>query len=283
MMKLTFTSIIVSALFSASIVDVDAFSVLRPNTAMTSIQSITSPTTTSLRAMYFADETEEQSGSESEATSSSKKSKSEEKKKDNDKEEIASMSGNTENDVKSTMSESIYDKLGFQEDQIALGIEPEDVLEMIGNRDDMIERFIKDNDGKLDKESAAKEVDKFMMDSEMVNMLVSYERAKAAGQLPKDEGPAYDWFTILVGGYLVYVVGSTVKRVIDRQEGAGVDAMDVMNESENAAGAVMDTVQGAVDAVQTSVDVAQNTLLDSVQSTVPDAIQSTIDIASSSM
>ena len=107
----------------------------------------------------------------------------------------------------------------------------------------------------------------------MVNTLIMYERKKAAGEL-NTEGPAFDWFTVLVGGYLVYVVGSTVKRSLDKQN------IDI---DEDATGAAIDAVQGAVDAVSTSVDIVQNTLLDAVHTTVPDVIQTTIDIASSAL
>ncbi len=143
------------------------------------------------------------------------------------------------------------------------------------SRDDIIARFQKDNEG-LDEERAAKEADKFMMDSEMVNMLIAYEDKKARGELVPD-GPQFDWFTILVGGYLTFVIGSTIKRSFDRKA-ALIDGGDVDVTVGGAA-----SVQGAVEAVQGAVDVAQNTLLDSIQSTVPDVIQSTIDIASTSM
>lgn len=65
---------------------------------------------TSLKALFFADETIAVS----------------ESIKENDEDEIESMVGSVGNDILS-MSGTIYDKLGFAEDQIALGIKPEDV------------------------------------------------------------------------------------------------------------------------------------------------------------
>lgn len=270
-MKLA-SSIIVSTLTASH--HVGAFSVVRSNTAITSINK--NRISTSLRdKIFFADEKEVTSATSSKKdTKKDKKSKTtqlnaKDDKEEEKEEEIASMTGG----AASSMSGSIYDKLGFEEDNIGIGIDPDDVLEWIGNRDDIIKRFVKDNDGKLNEEKAGKEADKFMMDSEMVNTLIMYERKKAAGEL-NTEGPAFDWFTVLVGGYLVYVVGSTVKRSLDKQN------IDI---DEDATGAAIDAVQGAVDAVSTSVDIVQNTLLDAVHTTVPDVIQTTIDIASSAL
>lgn len=140
----------------------------------------------------------------------------------------------------------------------------------------MILRFRKDNEG-LEDAQAQKEVDKFMMDSEMVNKLIRYEQMKADGEIVTDVGPQFDWFTVLVGVYLVYVVTSIVKKSLDNRNAivdGGVDAGGVD-------GSTVDAVQGAIEAVQSSVDVAQNTLLESVHSTVPDFVQTTLEIAQS--
>jgi hypothetical protein len=294
-MKLA-SSIIVSLLTASH--HVGAFSVVRSNTATTTSINKSRISTSLNDKIFFADEKEETTSATSSSSSSKKKKKKNDTEKDTEKdtkskptklnakddkeekkeekeeekeEEIASMTGG----ATSSMSGSIYDKLGFEEDNIAIGIDPDDVLEWIGNRDDIIKRFVKDNDGKLNEERAGKEADKFMMDSEMVNTLIMYERKKAAGELNTD-GPAFDWFTVLVGGYLVYVVGSTVKRSLDKQN---ID-IDI---DEDVTGAAVDAVQGAVDAVSTSVDIVQNTVLDAVHTTVPDVIQTTIDIASSAL
>lgn len=120
----------------------------------------------------------------------------------------------------------------------------------------MIKRFKNDNNG-LDDERAQKEVDKFMMDAEMVNTLIVYEQKKSRGELEPEETNQIDFFQLFISGYLVYVVGSIIKRQIDRQTttGALLDGVDG------------DAIQGAVDAVQTSTDVIQ-TSLDVVQSSM---------------
>ena len=124
----------------------------------------------------------------------------------------------------------------------------------------MITRFKKDNSG-MDDKQAQEEVDRFMMDVEMVNTLITYEQKKSRGELSPDT-PQFDWFQTLISGYLVYVVGSIVKRTIDRQ---------------NAAADALDAAQSAVDAVQTAVDV--NVAFESTQS----AVQTTLNVVQSSM
>lgn len=122
----------------------------------------------------------------------------------------------------------------------------------------MIERFKKDNNG-MDDERAQKEVDKFMMDAEMVNALVTYEQKKSRGEIEVEfDTPQFDLFTLFISGYLVYVVGSIVKRTIDRQNAAAL-------LNDDATGQAADAVQGAIDAVQVTADVIQNTALDVVQ------------------
>lgn len=151
-------------------------------------------------------------------------------------------------------------------------------MEWIGNRDDIIARFQKDNEG-LKDEQAQVEADRFMMDSEMVNKLIRYEQMKANGEISPDLGPSFDWFTILVGAYLVYVVSSIVKKSLDNRNalppvdgaGAAADAVDV--------GGAVDAVQNAVEAVSPAVDIAQNTVVESVHGAVSDVVQTTFEIA----
>ena len=143
----------------------------------------------------------------------------------------------------------------------------------------MILRFRKDNAG-LEDAQAQKEVDKFMMDSEMVNKLIRYEQMKADGEISVDSGaPQFDWFTVLVGVYLVYVVTSIVKKSLDNRNAIVDGVLD--GGVDGSGGVTTDAVQGAIEAVQSSVDVAQNTVLESVHSTVPDFVQTTLEIAQS--
>jgi len=75
-------------------------------------------------------------------------------------------------------SKSGYERIGFTEATVGMGVDPVEVLQWLGTRDDLISRFIKDNKG-LEKEKAEEEVDKFMMDTLMVNKFIAYEQKKA--------------------------------------------------------------------------------------------------------
>ena len=100
----------------------------------------------------------------------------------------------------------------------------------------------------------------------MVNMLMAYEDRKSRGEIVPD-GPQVDWFTLLVGGYLVYVVGSIILKVLNAN-----GALDnLVNNAEP------DTVQDAVEAIQATSDAVQNAALESSQS----AVQAAVDVAQS--
>jgi len=78
----------------------------------------------------------------------------------------------------STSSSTIYDRLGISEDQIAIGVDANEVLQWLGNKEDIIAKFMKDNKS-MTKEIAETEVGKFMMDAEMVRAFVEYEKKKS--------------------------------------------------------------------------------------------------------
>lgn len=82
-------------------------------------------------------------------------------------------SSSSETDVES----QTYDKIGFSKDQIAIGIDPEDVLQWLGTKDQLVTKFEEDNP-QFDNARAEEEVIKFMMDGEMVNKYITFERRK---------------------------------------------------------------------------------------------------------
>ncbi len=150
--------IIVAALAAASDVNVvSAFTVIRPHAATApapvagtatvsaaaaaskNIHCRRTTTISPLRALFFAEEkegteeisekSEKSEKSKAELTSSSEKSTSSSNNDDDneeEEEEIVSMVGSKKSDFQS-MSGTIYDKIGFKEDQIAIGIDPEAV------------------------------------------------------------------------------------------------------------------------------------------------------------
>mmetsp|Transcript_6963 Transcript_6963/g.8475 ORF Transcript_6963/g.8475 Transcript_6963/m.8475 type:complete len:233 (+) Transcript_6963:118-816(+) len=75
--------------------------------------------------------------------------------------------------------ETPYAKLGVKEDQLALGVDPDDFLKWIGTREEIIEKFESDNES-FTLERATEEVDRFLMDAEMINAWITYEKRKAA-------------------------------------------------------------------------------------------------------
>ena len=77
-----------------------------------------------------------------------------------------------------SISNDIYARVGFDKSQIGIGVDPSEVLQWLGTRDDLIAKFKKDNKG-FDDERAAIEVDKFMMDVEMVDKYIAFEQKKA--------------------------------------------------------------------------------------------------------
>lgn len=88
---------------------------------------------------------------------------------------FASEASTEDSEIKS--EKTIYDKVGFAEDKIAIGVDAADILKYLGTRDDLIAKFESDNP-KFDMERAALEVDRFMMDGEMVSKYIAFEKSK---------------------------------------------------------------------------------------------------------
>jgi hypothetical protein len=133
-------------------------------------------------------------------------------------------------------SNNIYELLGLQEGQLALGVKPEEVYQYIGtyvvdtyrycreessthvflflfkkSREELVSKTLADIPA-LSREMAETEVDKFLMDCEMVNMYIQY--GKEVEKDPNFVVPNNDndtdsnsWFTPrnIVAGYLTYV------------------------------------------------------------------------------
>eukprot|EP00565_Helicotheca_tamesis_P009104 CAMPEP_0185728630 /NCGR_PEP_ID=MMETSP1171-20130828/3963_1 /TAXON_ID=374046 /ORGANISM="Helicotheca tamensis, Strain CCMP826" /LENGTH=254 /DNA_ID=CAMNT_0028397357 /DNA_START=64 /DNA_END=828 /DNA_ORIENTATION=- len=84
---------------------------------------------------------------------------------------------------------SIYEKIGFKEDDIAMGLDPEEILEFMGNRDDIVKKFKEDNKS-FDDARVELEVNKFMMDYENCMRWITYgKKIKYEAAKPKIEEP----------------------------------------------------------------------------------------------
>lgn len=83
------------------------------------------------------------------------------------------------NDFASAMPEEVdpHVTIGVDPDDLAIGINPSEFLEWIGTRNDLITKMESDFK-KFNREKVEKEVDKFMLDAEGVNMYIRYLKDK---------------------------------------------------------------------------------------------------------
>lgn len=89
------------------------------------------------------------------------------------------------NDLGSEIGKGVYGRLGIEEDEIAIGIDANEVFQWLGTRDDIIAKFMRDNK-KMELEQADAEIKRFMMDAEMVNAFIAYEKKKADPNFVRD-------------------------------------------------------------------------------------------------
>ncbi|EED87044.1 predicted protein [Thalassiosira pseudonana CCMP1335] len=82
-------------------------------------------------------------------------------------------------DELATMSkEERFNVLGVEEEKLAMGIEPEEVLEFIGTKQDLLNKFQQDIP-KFSPTQVEIEVNKFLMDGEMLDLYIKYAQRKA--------------------------------------------------------------------------------------------------------
>jgi len=82
-------------------------------------------------------------------------------------------------------STGIYARVGIKQEEIALGIDVNEVFQWLGTREDITGRFMRDNK-KMEPEQAEAEIKRFMMDAEMVNAFIAYEKKKADPNFIRD-------------------------------------------------------------------------------------------------
>jgi len=164
---------------------------------------------------------------------------------------------------------TVYDRLGFPEDKIAIGINASEVLQWFGNRDAIIEKFTRDNKG-MEPEKVEIEVDKFMMDREMVEAFIAFEKRKADPRNLKAEAEATLSDPSTWGIYAVWITGGAgfayVKNVIVEPKYASgewepihikLPGADRFAEAAAEKAASVD-IAAAVDAISTAVDHASS-------------------------
>lgn len=129
------------------------------------------------------------------------------------------------------------------------------------SREDIIEKFLRDNKG-FDRERAETEADKFFLDAEMIMAYINYEKRKATS--PQDlKQEAIDNITDprTIATYAAWIVGGAGfsyvrKYVIDPKFASGEwEPIHI-----NIGGMFGDKSAETVDAIQSTVDASTNSL-----------------------
>lgn len=124
--------------------------------------------------------------------------------------ESDSSSSSSSSDFGSAMPKpkTVYEKIGYTEDEMALGIDPDDFLRWIGDRQDLIDKFEVDNK-KWSREKATEEADRFMMDAEMVNAFIAYEKRRVDPEWQKMQAQKGSGNSMgeVVGLYAAWIAG----------------------------------------------------------------------------
>lgn len=165
---------------------------------------------------------------------------------------------------------SPYEKFGLPEDKVALGVNMTDVLLWLGTREDMVQKAMDDVD-KFDRQKAGDEIDKYMMDAEMVNLYIEYKKRKAENPdmviPPEEEEGPFNFRNFLIL-YIVYVAGETLYKKYEESQAPVVegiaDAAAAVSAAVDAPAAALESVAtatilenfavvgGAIDAVTTT-------------------------------
>lgn len=110
------------------------------------------------------------------------------------------------NDFPSEFGKGIYGRLGIQEDEIAIGIDANEIFQWLGTRDEIIAKFMKDNK-KMEQEQAEAEIKRFLMDAEVVNSFISYEKKKADPNFIRDSVEAEFSDPATLSTYAIWISG----------------------------------------------------------------------------
>lgn len=109
------------------------------------------------------------------------------------------------------------------------------------------------------QERAEMEVDKFLMDAEMMSAYINYEKRKAAGTLQEGEAePSTPWSTYVTWFFGVYFLNYMKRTYVDPKfasgewtlpfGGGGTDAAaDAVTSAADTATQTLTSVQGAID------------------------------------
>jgi len=160
-------------------------------------------------------------------------------------------------------NEDAYAALGFKESEIGVGLNPEEVMQWLGTKTELLAKFKKDNP-LFSEEKVQEEVDRFVRDTEMVNVYIAYQKKKASPDYreellqqnadnfndPKIIGTYVAWLTGGIG--FAYVKNKIVNPKFASGEWEGISIKlpfaDQINALTSGAADASDAVAGAADA-----------------------------------
>mmetsp|Transcript_115509 Transcript_115509/g.331537 ORF Transcript_115509/g.331537 Transcript_115509/m.331537 type:complete len:226 (+) Transcript_115509:109-786(+) len=100
-----------------------------------------------------------------------------------------------------------YERIGITEEELAIGIDATEFLQWIGSKEELVQKFQRDNKG-MDEARANAEVSKFMMDAEMVNAYIKFERDKVENPPDlKAQAQANLSDPVILGTYAAWLIG----------------------------------------------------------------------------
>jgi len=166
----------------------------------------------------------------------------------------------TNNDFGSAMQMTAYDRFGAPAEKVALGIDINEVLQWLGTKEEIISKLLRDNKG-FSRQRAEEEVNKFLLDAEMITAYIRFEKTKEGRDLraeaeqemssPKTLATYAAW---IVGGAGFGYVRKTIiepKYASGEWEEIHISLPFLTPQADTAVVAVQQTVDSLGDAVNT--------------------------------
>lgn len=130
--------------------------------------------------------------------------------------------------------------LGVEEEKLALGIDADEVLQFIGTREDLVNKFTTDIP-KFSPTEISTEVDKFLMDGEMLDLYIKYSERKREDptwepQYAEQDNSPLTAIVNFASQYAIWIVGGillkdVVQNFMNKNGGGGGEAADVLVSS----------------------------------------------------
>jgi hypothetical protein len=141
-------------------------------------------------------------------------------------------------------------------------------LFLLVRREDLVETFLRDNNS-FTRERAEMEVDKFLMDGEMITVYINYKKNEGSMSLREEEAKKKpDPLTVILTLYAGWVGSGFVKKTyIDPKFESGEwEPIDIGGFFGPGADAAADSISSAVETAAPSVSSAMDTISDAATS-----------------